>query len=69
MERVDAGSTVHLQLVKLGRNFGESVEVVEGLAGNEKLVLIAAVALAEGDKVAVVADTRQPGAPAAKVTP
>ena len=67
--RVDAGSTVHLQPVKLGRNFGEAVEVVEGLTGNETLVLNPSDSLAESDKVAVAVDTRQPATPAAKATP
>ncbi|MDB5860695.1 MAG: efflux transporter periplasmic adaptor subunit, partial [Ramlibacter sp.] len=67
--RVDAGGIVHLQNVKLGRNFGDTVEVAEGLAGNETLVLNPSDALAEGDKVQVVAEPRQPGAPATKATP
>jgi RND family efflux transporter MFP subunit len=65
--RVEAGGTVHLQLVKLGRNLGEAVEVVEGLSGNETLVLNPSDSLAEGDKVQVAVEPRQPGA--AKATP
>jgi hypothetical protein len=65
--RVDAGGSVHLLPVKLGRNLGESVEVVEGLSGNEVLVMNPSDALAEGDKVQVAAEPRQPAA--AKATP
>jgi hypothetical protein len=51
---------VHLQPVKLGRNFGEAVEVLEGLTGNETLVLNPSDSLAEGDKVQVAPSRRQP---------
>ena len=60
MAKVEAGGTVRLLPVKLGRNFGETVEIAEGLQGNEVLVLNPSDALAEGDKVQVVADAKQP---------
>src|SRR5205085_1248744 len=63
--RVDAGGTVQLVPVRLGRNYGESVEVLTGLNGGERLVLNPADSLATGDKVQVVADAR----PAGKVAP
>jgi len=56
---VDSSGKVHLQPVRLGRNFGETVEVLEGLQGNEKLVLNPSDSLAEGDQVQVTADTPQ----------
>ncbi|MBI2771073.1 MAG: efflux RND transporter periplasmic adaptor subunit [Burkholderiales bacterium] len=59
---VDGAGAVHLQAVRVGRNYGESVEITEGLAGKERLVLNPSDSLAEGDKVQVVADT--PAAPA-----
>lgn len=65
---VDAQSTVHIRPVRLGRNFGETIEVAEGLAGGEALVLNPSDALSEGQKVQVVADTRPAGRPA-KATP
>jgi hypothetical protein len=49
---------VQLQPVRLGRNFGDSVEVLDGLAGNETLVLNPSDSLAAGDKVQVVADAK-----------
>jgi RND family efflux transporter MFP subunit len=68
--KVDAGGTVRLQAVKLGRNFGETVEVMQGLGGNETLVLNPSDSLADGDKVQVVADAKTgPAGPAAKATP
>jgi RND family efflux transporter MFP subunit len=62
---VDAKGTVHIRPVRLGRNFGDSVEILEGLAGGERLVVNPADSLAEGDQVQVVADA-QPRAPAGK---
>jgi RND family efflux transporter MFP subunit len=64
---VDAAGKVHLQDVRVGRNFGETVEVLEGLKGDEKLVLNPSDSLAEGDKVQVVAANA--AAPAAKAVP
>jgi RND family efflux transporter MFP subunit len=68
VEQVDASGGVHLQPVRVGRNYGESVEVLQGLAGNEQLVLNPSDSLAEGDKVQVVADAK-PAASAGKATP
>jgi len=64
---VDGAGTVHIRPVKLGRNFGDSVEVLDGLAGGERLIVNPADSLAEGDKVQVVADAK-PTASAAKAT-
>jgi RND family efflux transporter MFP subunit len=55
---VDASGTVHLRPVRVGRNYGDSVEVLEGLKGGESLVLNPSDSLAEGDKVRVVADAK-----------
>jgi RND family efflux transporter MFP subunit len=56
--KVDGSGNVRLQQVRLGRNFGEAVEVIEGLQGNESLVLNPSDSLADGEKVQVVADAR-----------
>ncbi len=53
---VGSGGAVHLQPVRVGRNYGETVEIAEGLSGSERLVLNPSDSLAEGDKVQVVAD-------------
>jgi hypothetical protein len=49
----------------VGRNYGDSVEVLEGLKGSESLVLNPSDSIAEGDKVQVVADAK-PAASGAK---
>jgi multidrug efflux pump subunit AcrA (membrane-fusion protein) len=64
---VDAAGKIHLQDVRVGRNFGETVEVLEGLKGTEKLVLNPSDSLAEGDKVQLVAAGSP--APGAKAVP
>jgi len=56
--RVDEGGKVHLQAVRLGRNLGDRIEVLDGLSGNETLVLNPSDSLAQGDKVQVVADAK-----------
>ena len=56
--RVDASGVVHLVPVHVGRNYGETVEILEGLKGSESLVLNPADSIAEGDKVQVVSDAK-----------
>lgn len=58
---VDESGRVTLRAVTLGRNYGESVEVLDGLAANQRLVLNPSDSLTDGDRVAL--------APAAKDTP
>jgi RND family efflux transporter MFP subunit len=55
---VDGAGSVALLPVRLGRNYGESVEVLTGLKGGERLVLNPPDSLAAGDKVLVVADAK-----------
>jgi RND family efflux transporter MFP subunit len=50
---VDAAGTVNLRPVKIGRNFGNTVELLEGAAASDRLVLNPPDSLAEGDKIAV----------------
>lgn len=50
---VDAQGRVHLQAVTLGRNYGETVEVIDGLDAKDRMVLNPADSLAEGDVVSV----------------
>ena len=52
---VDALSHVHLRPVTLGRNLGESIEVLDGLGTSDRLVVNPSDSLAEGDTVAVSA--------------
>jgi RND family efflux transporter MFP subunit len=48
---VDAGGKVHLTAVKLGTDFGTSVEVLSGLNATDRVVLNPADSLADGDVV------------------
>ena len=66
--KVDPAGSVQLLAVRIGRNFGETVEVTGGLAGGESLVLNPSDSLAQGDKVQVVADAK-PAASAGKPNP
>jgi RND family efflux transporter MFP subunit len=51
---VDPAGRVKLIPVKVGRNFGPNVEVLDGLKGDERLVLNPPDSMAEGDVVTVV---------------
>ena len=53
---VDGGGVVRLRGVKIGRNYGESMELIEGVSAKDQLVLNPSDSLAEGDRVTVVVD-------------
>lgn len=55
---VDAQNQVRLKKVKVGRNFGLTVEVLDGLTGEEKLILNPSDSLAEGDIVEPTQDKK-----------
>ena len=50
---IGQGERVALRPVKLGRNFGESIEVLEGVSRSDRLVLNPPDSLNEGDVVAI----------------
>jgi RND family efflux transporter MFP subunit len=50
---VDAGGRVHLRPVRIGRNYGETVEVLDGVRETDKLVLNPSDSIAEGDNVTI----------------
>jgi RND family efflux transporter MFP subunit len=50
---VDAQGRVHLRPIRIGRNYGERVEVLDGVTGTEQLVLNPSDSLAEGDQVTI----------------
>lgn len=52
---VDGNGRVHLHAVRVGRNYGETIEVLEGIRGDERLVLNPADSLTEGDQVTIAA--------------
>ena len=58
---LDADKRVRLRAIRIGRNYGESVEVLEGVTRADEVVLNPPDSLAEGDQVAVA-----PPAPPAK---
>ena len=58
---VDAQNRIRLRPIKIGRNYGESIEVLEGVSAKDQLVLNPSDSLAEGDIVAVAPATK-PGA-------
>jgi RND family efflux transporter MFP subunit len=74
---VDASSHVHLRPVTLGRNLGETIEVLDGIGAKERLVVNPSDSLAEGDAVkidpaaagAVVATGASGAAPSGKTLP
>jgi RND family efflux transporter MFP subunit len=64
---VDHENRIRLRPIKIGRNYGESLEVLEGVAPTDRLVLNPSDSLAEGDPVAVAPPAKSAAAPAAKV--
>ena len=53
---VDEQNKVSLQKIKLGRDYGVSSDVIDGLKGGEQLVLNPSDSLSDGDIVTIVAD-------------
>jgi RND family efflux transporter MFP subunit len=51
---VDDAGRIKLRPVKVGRNYGESVEVIDGVGPNDRVVLNPSDSLADGDQVEVV---------------
>ncbi len=65
---VDPQGKVRLRAVNLGRNYGESVEILDGIAATDRLVLNPSDSLAEGDQVAVAAAGKDAASAPAKGT-
>ncbi len=64
---VDAANRVRLKPVTLGRNLGESIEVLGGVADGDRLVVNPSDSLAEGDTVALaIGDDASASAPRAR---
>jgi len=70
---VDAQGRIALKTIKVGRNYGDSVEVLEGVAIEDQLVLNPSDSMAAGDQVAVApskpAEAKSAKANEAKATP
>ena len=56
---VDSGGRVHLAPVKLGTDFGTRVEVLNGLAATDRMILNPADSLADGDVVTLTTPPAQ----------
>jgi RND family efflux transporter MFP subunit len=65
---LDSSGRVHLRSVTLGRNFGQTVEVLDGLSASDRLVQNPSDSLAEGDTLSV-APAAAASTPAAKGAP
>ncbi|CAN5696465.1 efflux RND transporter periplasmic adaptor subunit [soil metagenome] len=65
---VDPQGKVSLRTVNLGRNYGESVEILDGITASDRLVLNPSDSLAEGDHVAVAAAGKDAASAPAKGT-
>ncbi|MDP3331878.1 MAG: efflux RND transporter periplasmic adaptor subunit [Methylococcaceae bacterium] len=63
---VDAESHIVFHPIKMGRDFGRDVEVLEGIAPNDVLVASPSDLLVEGEKVSVVEAQQKPQKMAAK---
>lgn len=53
---VDAAGSIRLRTVKIGRNFGQSVELIEGVTAKDQLVLNPPDSMTDGDKVSIAVD-------------
>jgi len=58
---VDQSGRVHLALVKLGTDYGTSVEVLGGLDANDRIIVNPADSLADGDVVTLVRTPQSAG--------
>ena len=58
---VGADGTITLRPIKIGRNYGENVEVMEGVSAKDQLVLNPSDSLSQGDKVTVAPATPAKG--------
>jgi RND family efflux transporter MFP subunit len=56
---VDSSGRVALHAVRLGRNYGQTVEIVEGITRADRFVLNPSDSLADGDQVSVVASSKE----------
>jgi multidrug efflux pump subunit AcrA (membrane-fusion protein) len=58
---VDQSGRVHLALVKLGTDYGNSVEVLTGLDAADRIIVNPADSLADGDVVTLVRTPQSTG--------
>jgi RND family efflux transporter MFP subunit len=58
---VEGAGSVRLKPVRVGRNYGEAVEILEGVSGSEQIVLNPPDSMTDGDKVTVAAASEAAG--------
>ena len=63
---VDAQGRIALKPIKIGRNYGENLEVLEGVTTEDQLVLNPSDSLTDGDQVSVAPAAKQASAAAEK---
>jgi RND family efflux transporter MFP subunit len=56
---VDGSGKVSLRPVGIGRNFGESIELIDGIGANDRIVLNPSDSLADGDVVSLAAPGKE----------
>ncbi len=56
---VGPDNRVHLRPIRVGRNYGEAIEVLDGVAATDRLVLNPPDSLNDGDEVSVIAAKEQ----------
>jgi RND family efflux transporter MFP subunit len=56
---VDGSGKVSLRPVGIGRNFGESIELIDGIGANDRIVLNPSDSLADGDIVSLAAPGKE----------
>lgn len=56
---VDGSGKVNLRPVGIGRNFGESIELIDGIGANDRIVLNPSDSLADGDVVSLAAPGKE----------
>jgi hypothetical protein len=68
---VDANHRAHLRSITVGRDYGTTLEVLQGLDANDWIVLNPADSIDDGQEVRVkeIAMNRQPSQPAAQQPP
>ena len=57
---VDDQNTVHLKNIKIGRDMGTKLEIIEGLEENDQVIVNPSDSLSDGQKVHI--DTTKPDA-------
>jgi hypothetical protein len=66
---LDSNDKIVIKRVQLGRDFGDSVEVIAGLSPSDRIVDNPPETLTEGDRVHIAAETPRAASSASSSTP